>query len=115
MIGSVVQQLREIGFKASLTHRGVALKLLSNGQTYTGLIQPLTPTSGEFTLDPPLAMSAALHFLRSDAPAAFAAVQIGDVFVDEAAKTGYRVKRIEDQPVNIAIVFHTETFRDPDL
>jgi len=109
------QTLRQKGFKAALVHRGAALKLLSTSATYIGLIQLVAPESGEYTLDPPLAMSAALHFLRSDAPAAFAAVQIGDVFVDEADQTGYRVKRIEDQPANVAIVFHTETFHDPDL
>jgi hypothetical protein len=98
------QKARLLGFNASLIQRGVSLALQDSDSSFTALVQPVVPESGEFSLSNDTREAAKIHILRS-APG-IGTVMVGSVFSDSVYL--YRVTKIDDQPANIAVVFFCE-------
>lgn len=105
-MASAGQNLRTIGFKASLKQRGLSLKLLPNGPTFTGLVSDTPPEPGEFTLSNETRDAALVSFLRADLGATV--VKPGHSFLHEETGTNYRVTRARSRPYDIAAVFECE-------
>jgi hypothetical protein len=102
-----VQKARLQGFNASLKTRGVVLTLEGSELVFNALLQPFNPDAGEFTISEETRNASKIHILRD--AAGVDQLSIGSVFKDTETGRTYRVTRIEDQPVNIALVFYCES------
>ena len=100
-----VQQARLTGLRASLEQRGVWLTT-PGGRRLRALIEIVVAEAGAYALEPELRNAAIVHVVREDL--AGETIAIGDSFAAVDPDQRYRVTRIEDQPVNVAIRFHTE-------
>lgn len=100
------QQARTEGFLASLAVRGVPVFLGPGQVEFCALVEPVTPDGGEFALAREEANAARIHILRAH----LGGNQIGKgaVFRTADQSTTFRVTEVEDNPVNVAVVFTAE-------
>lgn len=106
-----IQKARLLGFNASLQQRGVFLKVLPGGQTFKGLVHPITPENPEYTLGNYEREASQIHALRSDVKG----IEIGvGTVIEEYDSDGvlaatHRVTKVSDHSRNIATVFSCES------
>ena len=101
------QALRLEGFNASLTERGVSLRIHPAGATFTALVQPIVPDGGEFQVGEGVEReSSKVHVLRTALPVGW---KVGASLFDADANRYHRIERIEDHPANVAVVAVCET------
>lgn len=105
---TAVQTARVQGFKASLSKRGLTLRLLDTAGAQTGspilaLAMPRPADGGEFALSKETANETRLGILRT----ALAGISVvpGNVFQDTTSNEKYRVTDVTDKPIDIAILF----------
>ncbi|MCA1996443.1 MAG: hypothetical protein LDL56_04345 [Armatimonadetes bacterium] len=105
---TTAQQARTAGFRAQLAVRGFALRLLPDRGSFNTLVehfsapQPgLAADTGPHVLDPHLRQAARLAVLKEDA--AGVPFVPGDVLRDELTQIDYRVVRVEDRGVDVAL------------
>lgn len=99
------QQMRVLGFNASLSQRGVSLTFAD--VTFNALVEKVEPDRSEFSLSNETRDFSKVHILRTALKVT--EVEVGSVLRDAEAKIIHRVTRIEDHPTNIALIFHCET------
>lgn len=104
---SEIQTARTTGFKDQLAKRGISLQLQPSGPSYSFLIEIVPPDPARYTLSDETRDSAILHLLRTDLGAQV--VKVGDTFKNITdANVTYRVTRVENSQLNIAVKFHCE-------
>lgn len=98
------QQARLAGFRAQLSARGHTLILQPGGPAFPALLQPTTNEEGEYQLAEETTVTDIANILREDLGAV--AITPGNVLAEGTAR--YRVVKVEDHPVDIAVKFHCE-------
>jgi len=100
---TVVQSARVAGFRAQLAVRGHNLRSSPDGPSLPALLQPATDEKGEYQLAEETSVTDIAVILREDIPAP---VQPGAILTEGQAQ--YRVVRVEDHPVDVAVRLHCE-------
>jgi len=104
---TAVQTARTQGFRASLSKRGVTLKLLPSGPSLPALIDATVPLmEGGFAVVREERVTCIVSILRVDI--ATVSISIGDTFENEDTDDTFRVTEIKDQPIDIAVKFTCE-------
>ena len=101
-----VQQARTAGFLEQLARRGLTLQLQPSGPSYQSLIEITQPNPEQYSLSQETRDSAVVHILRTDV--ASQVINVGDVFKNLSDNTTYRIVRVQNDPLNIAVRFHCE-------
>jgi hypothetical protein len=101
---TVTQQARLAGFRAQLAVRGRTLTLQPSGPSFSALLQPASADKGEYQLSEETTVTDVASILRED---------VGTTVITPGAILGegnaqYRVVKVEDHPVDVAIQFHCE-------
>jgi hypothetical protein len=99
------QQLRLLGFNASLAQRGVVLEL--GELTFNALVEKVEPDRSEFSLSNETRDFSKVHILRSSP--GVSEIEVGSALRDTASQVVHRVTCVENHPSSIALVFHCET------
>ena len=102
------QEARLDGFRAAQEQRGHWLRLNGAGDPVCALVETAAREQGQFLIQREVANASRVHLIRTDLVEAGASPKIGDAWHDSAGAR-YRVTRIEDQPVNIAVIHDCET------
>jgi hypothetical protein len=100
---TITQQARLAGFRAQLGVRGRTLTLQPGGPAFSALLQPATGDRGEYQLSEETTVTDIASILRDDLPVG---IQPGMILAE--GNTQYRVVKVEDHPVDIAIKLHCE-------
>ena len=98
------QQARLAGFRAQLSARGHSLILQPGGPAFPALLQPATNDKGEYQLAEETTVTDIASILREDLGAT--AFTPGNILAEGPAQ--YRVVKVEDHPVDIAVKLHCE-------
>lgn len=101
-----VQTARTQGFRASLARRGLSLKIMPDGATLTALLNVLPLEEGEFAVAKEERTTVEIGILRSDIGASV--IGTGDTLENTDTGESYRITRVIDQAVDIAVKFHAE-------
>ncbi|MCL4179163.1 MAG: hypothetical protein KJ072_15655 [Verrucomicrobia bacterium] len=101
---TVTQQARLAGFRAQLGVRGHTLILQPGGPAFPALLQPATNESGEYQLSEETTVTDIASILRDDMGATV--ITPGAILAEGSAQ--YRVVKVEDHPVDIAVKLHCE-------
>ncbi len=91
------------GFRAQLAVRGHKLHLQPTGPDLPALLQPATDEKGEYQLAEETSVTDIASILRDDLAVS---IQPGAILTEGQAQ--YRVVRVEDHPVDVAVRFHCE-------
>jgi len=103
------QQARTSGFNASLSQRGVFVKLLPAGELIKVLVQIVVPESDKYAPTTEVRNASKIHILRTTLADNQITPSVGDSFQSQDAKTEYRVTEVKDNPADIAVVYTCET------
>ena len=106
---TISQQARVDGFRLQAEVRGHSLRLNGDGDAVLALVEIASREQGQFLIQREVANASKVHVLRSDLDDADLEPGVGDIWHDEASGGRYRVSGIEDQPVNVLIVYECET------
>ena len=101
---TITQQARLAGFRAQLAVRGHTLTLQPGGPAFPALLQPAVRESGEYQLAEETTVTDIANILRDDLGATV--ITPGVILAEGSAQ--YRVVKVEDHPVDIAIRCHCE-------
>jgi hypothetical protein len=100
---TVTQEARMAGFRAQLAARGHTLHLQPDGPDLQALLQPASNETGEYQLAEETTVTDIAFILREDLPAS---IPPGSILAEGTAQ--YRVVKVEDHPVDVAVRFHCE-------
>jgi len=100
---TITQQARQAGFRAQLAVRGHRLRLGPSGPEFQALLQPAVRESSEYQLAEETTVTDIASILRDDLPVG---IQPGMILAEGNAQ--YRVVKVEDHPVDIAVNLHCE-------
>jgi len=101
------QQARLAGFRALLAVRGHTLIRQPGGPAFPALLQPATNEKGEYQLAEETTVTDIASILRDDLGEAV--LTPGTILAEGPAQ--YRVVKVEDHPVDIALRLHCEAVR----
>jgi hypothetical protein len=101
---TITQQSRLAGFRAQLGVRGHTLVLQPGGPAFPALLQPAVRESAEYQLAEETTVTDFVSILRNDLGSAV--ITPGAIMAEGNAQ--YRVVKVEDHPVDIAVKLHCE-------
>ncbi len=101
---TATQQARVAGFRAQLSARGHTLVLQPGGPAFAALLQPASNETGEYHLSEETSVTDIASILRQDLGATI--ITPGNILAEDSAQ--YRVVKVEDHPVDIAVRLHCE-------
>ena len=101
---SLAQAARTAGFRAQLAVRGHTLRLQPEGPNLPALLQPATGDKGEYQLSEETSVTDIAKILREDLGTTV--ITPGAILTEGLSQ--YRVVRVEDHPVDVALTFHCE-------
>ncbi|MCL4181765.1 MAG: hypothetical protein KJ072_29025 [Verrucomicrobia bacterium] len=101
---TITQQSRLAGFRAQLGVRGHTLTLQPGGPAFSALLQPATNDKGEYQLAEETTVTDIASILRDELGTTV--ITPGAILAEGAAQ--YRVVKVEDHPVDIAVKLHCE-------
>ena len=105
--------MRTEGFRASLAFRGHSLRVLPGTQTLSALLNPKQLTPDRFQLSQEERAMTEVHILRSDIITAEVTITPQNTFKDLGNNDTYRISKVIDVPVNIAVIFECEVVNRP--
>jgi hypothetical protein len=100
----LAQTFRIAGFRAQLGVRGHTLIVQPGGPAFPALLQPATNDKGEYQLAEETTVTDIASILREDLGST--AIHPGAVLAEGSAQ--YRVVKVEDHPVDVAVKLHCE-------
>jgi hypothetical protein len=98
------QSARVAGFRAQLAVRGHVLRVQPDGPDLPALLQPASEERGEYQLAEETTVTDIANILRQDL--ASVAITPGMILTEGPAQ--YRVVKVEDHPVDVAVRCHCE-------
>lgn len=102
------QQARIEGFNASLSQRGVSLRIHPAGAVFVGLVEPVSPDGDKYEFaDNSGVKISRVHALRGTA--GLSGVAIGSSLVEVDSGQFHRVQQVDDHPSNVAVVITCQT------
>ena len=101
---TATQAARLAGFRAQLGVRGHRLTLQPDGPDLPALLQPASDEKGEYQLSEETTVTDIASILREDVGAL--ALVPGVILAEGPAQ--YRVVKVEDHPVDVALRLHCE-------
>ena len=101
---TLARTARLAGFRAQLGVRGHTLTLQPGGPSFPALLQPATGDNGQYQLSEETTVTDIASILREDLGTTV--ITPGAILTEGSAQ--YRVVKVEDHPVDVAIQFHCE-------
>jgi hypothetical protein len=108
---TLAQQARLQGWNASLRVRGVSVSLHPSGPVLKALIEPVVPESEEYALSKEVRNYSKVHILRTSVGAT--KIGPGSSFINQVTGETYRVAEVEDNGIDIKVIYHCETAPAP--
>lgn len=101
---TVTQQARLAGFRAQLGLRGHTLILQPGGPAFPALLQPAVTEGSDYQLSEETTVTDIASILREDVGST--PLTPGNILAEGTSQ--YRVVKVEDHPVDIALKLHCE-------
>lgn len=105
---TLAQQARIEGFNASLSQRGVSLRIHPSGTVFQALVEPVSPEGDKYEFaDNAGVKISRIHALRGTA--GMTGVAIGTSFVEVESGQFHRVQQVDDHPSSVCVVITCQT------